>query len=130
MPRDIAGDLARLALSLPETQQRETWGEQTFRVQDKIFLTLSPDGALASLRTTMEQQTELIAMDPTSFSVAPYTGRFGWVLVHLATVDPDLVGEFVVAAWRRTAPRRVVASYERATVDGEDTGRVGRRRSL
>ncbi|MGZ6300004.1 MAG: hypothetical protein ACXWMN_05890 [Candidatus Limnocylindria bacterium] len=27
----------RLCLALPEAEERETWGEATFRVKDKIF---------------------------------------------------------------------------------------------
>lgn len=42
-----AEELRRLALSLPEAVERETWGEATFRLHDKIFVTLSPDGLVA-----------------------------------------------------------------------------------
>ena len=32
--------------------------------------------------------------------------------IQLATVDPGELGELVVEAWRQTAPRRLVATYD------------------
>ena len=57
-------------------------------------------------------QAELIAADPETFSVAAYTGRYGWVRVNLSTVDPGELRELIVEAWRRTAPKRAVAAYD------------------
>ena len=34
--------LRRMCLSLPEVEERETWGEATFRVRDKIFAMGAP----------------------------------------------------------------------------------------
>jgi hypothetical protein len=100
------------ALSLPEAEERETWGECTFRVRNKIFCMMSPTGEQASLRTSLDQQAALIALDPETYAIAHYTGRFGWVTIQLSTVDPDELYDLVVEAWRRTAPKRVVAAYD------------------
>ncbi len=38
----VSGDDARrLALSLPEAEERETWGHPTFRVRDKMFMAMA-----------------------------------------------------------------------------------------
>jgi predicted DNA-binding protein (MmcQ/YjbR family) len=38
-----ADELRRVVLSLPEAEERETWGHPTFRVRDKLFAALSDD---------------------------------------------------------------------------------------
>ena len=105
-----ADDVRRVALSLPEAEERETWGEATFRVRDKIFVMLGPDGRKAGVKASLDDQAALVEADPETFSVASYTGRFGWITVDLATVNPDLMRRLVVAAWRRTAPKRLAAA--------------------
>jgi hypothetical protein len=101
-------DVRQLALAMPEAQERETWGEATFRVRDKIFMTLSPDGKTASVKASVSDQAALITTEPGTFAKAHYTGRYGWVTVQLASVDPEVMRELVVEAWRRTAPKRLV----------------------
>jgi len=107
-----ANEVRRIALSLPETEERETWGEPTFRTKNKIFVTLSADGKTAGVKARKEHQTSIIASDPTTFSVAPYVGRFGWVTVELKRVGRQAMRILIVDAWRRTAPKRTVATYD------------------
>jgi hypothetical protein len=108
-------EFAGLALALPQAHERITWGsEHTFRVGEKIFAMGAPESAHVSLKASQEDQAELIAADPGTFSVAPYVGRFGWVRVALARVDPDELGELLTEAWRRTAPKRSVRAFDDA----------------
>jgi hypothetical protein len=104
--------LQRLCLSLPEVEERETWGDVTFRVRSKIFVITSPEGESASVKATLEDQSGLVAMDPDTFSVAAYTGRYGWVNVRLAGVPAELADRLIKSAWRRTAPKRLIAKLE------------------
>lgn len=105
-------DLKRLCMALPEVEERETWGDLTFRVSNKIFAISSPDGDTASMKASLDDQSGLIAMDPETFAVAAYTGKYGWVRVRLAGVPPELAERLIENAWRRTAPRRLVAKLE------------------
>jgi hypothetical protein len=97
------------ALGLPEAVEKETWGHPTFRVRDKIFASMAEDGSVAGLRTNLAEQAELIGMDPDTYSVAHYTGRYGWVTLVLGSADPEDVRPLVTEAWRRTAPKRLGA---------------------
>jgi len=106
--------LQRICLALPEVEQRETWGEATFRVKDRIFAISSPDGDSASIKASLDDQSGLVAMDPNTFAVAAYTGKYGWVRVRLAGVPPQLGERLIRNAWRRTAPKRLLAKFEEA----------------
>jgi hypothetical protein len=101
----------RLCLSLPETEERETWGEATFRVGDRIFAMGSSEGDFVSVKASLDDQAGLVEMDPKTFAPSAYTGRYGWVRVRLAG-GKDLARRLVKSAWKRTAPRRLVADHE------------------
>ena len=109
----VSGDRVRqVALSLPEAEEREVWGEATFRVRNKIFCTLSEGSGQAGLKASLDEQAALVALDPQAFSVAHYVGRFGWVSVNLASADPDDMVDLIIEAWRKTAPKRLVAAFD------------------
>src|SRR3954471_16221326 len=74
-----AEGLRAYALALPEVEERETWGHPTFRVRDKMFLTLGADGEEGTVKATLADQAELVAQDPKAWSVPAYVGRHGWV---------------------------------------------------
>ena len=95
----------RLCLAMPEAEERETWGEATFRFKDRIFAMGSPEGEFVSVKATPDDQAALVEMDPKTFAPSAYTGRFGWVRVRLAGVGPDLAQQLVRNAWERTAQK-------------------------
>jgi hypothetical protein len=86
-----------------------------------MFAALSDDGRLASVKAAKQEQAALIAAAPETFGVPAYVGRHGWVSVQLATVDPTELAELVVEAWRQTAPKRLVATYD-AERDAREPG--------
>ena len=110
-----ARQLRELALGLPGAEERETWGHPTFRVRDKIFVSMSEDddGARATVKATPEEQEALVGGDPETYGVASHVGRFGWTTIRLDRVEPDELRELVVEAWRRTAPKRTVAAFDK-----------------
>jgi hypothetical protein len=128
---NTADELRRVVLSLPEAEERETWGHPTFRVRDKMLATRSDDGRQATVKATREEQAALVADAPETFGIPAYGGGRGWVGVELATVDPVELAELLVEAWRHTAPKRLVKAYDSAQPAHEpESGgqrRVGRR---
>jgi hypothetical protein len=104
--------LRKAALALPGAEERETWGEATFRVRDKMFALMASDGTRASVKATLEQQAELLAAAPEVYSVASYVGRYGWVAIEVAAADAGEVAELLEDAWRRTAPKAAVRAYD------------------
>jgi hypothetical protein len=106
--------LQRLCMALPEVEERETWGDATFRVRGKIFAISSPHGDTFSIKASLDDQSGLVVMDPDTFAVAAYTGKYGWVRVRLAGIPPELADRLIKNAWRRTAPKRLLAKLEEA----------------
>jgi hypothetical protein len=110
----MTGDeLRHIALGLPEATERLTWEtDVTFRVRDKIFVIMGIDGGSASVKASLEAQQALVASDPETFSVSAYTGRYGWTTVNLDRVEPEEMRELIEEAWRRTAPKKLVAGFD------------------
>ena len=106
----------RIALSMPEAEERETWETATFRVRNKIFVMFSDKERHLWVKSTHDEQSALVAMDDETFFVPPYVGPSGWVGVVINRVDPGEMRELITEAWRMTAPKRLVRSFD------EDTG--------
>ena len=102
----------KLALALPEAIEEETWGTPTFRVRKKIFAMLAEGQRDAWLKSTHDEQRALTQSDPDTLFVPPYVGSSGWVGVRFRTVDRDEMRELLTEAWRLTAPKRLVASFD------------------
>ena len=111
-------ELREFCLSLDGTHEKETWGDAdhagdvTFRVRDKIYLITGQDGGGASIRTDKAQQADLLAAFPEAVTFAPYVGRSGWVNIDLNALDPEIVRDVITSAWRRTAPKAIVAVFD------------------
>ena len=97
-----------MCLAMPEAEEVETWGEATFRIRGRIFAMGSSEGRNVSVKASLDDQAGLVAMDPKTFSVAAYTGRFGWVRVRLTGLSVEMGERIVKNAWERTAPRRLL----------------------
>ena len=103
----------KMALALPEAEERETWGTPTFRVRNKIFAMFSEGGREVWLKSTHDEQRALVAMNPDTYFVPPYVGPSGWVGVLIsAASDRDEIRELLTEAWRLTAPKRLVAAFD------------------
>jgi hypothetical protein len=108
-------EVRRIAMALPDATEEIAWEhETTWRVRGKIFVMGTAESGQVAVKTSTEEQAELVAARPQTFEVAPHVGRYGWVKVTLSTVDSDELGELVVEAWRQIAPKRMVADYDRA----------------
>jgi hypothetical protein len=104
-----AGQFRRLALALPEVEERSHMGHPDFRVGGKIFATLSyPDKYTGMVKLTPEHQRIYVQAHPNVF--APAQGAWGLggsTMVHLKDADPEVVGEAMRAAWLGRAPKKL-----------------------
>ena len=111
-------EVRTLCLSLPETTEKETWGDEenaghpTFRVRDKIFVIMAVDGSGGSIKTSLGEQAELTTAFPDAARYAAYVGRFGWVDVDFAGIPDEVLREIIEGAWARTAPKKLAAAWQ------------------
>jgi hypothetical protein len=117
MTTDVVQWVRQTCLALPETAEKEAWGDPTFRVRDKIFAMLaSSDGRLSVwCKAPFGAQGVLVDADPERFFVPPYVGHNGWVGVRLdVAVDWDELADIIEDGYRMTAPKRLTAMIDRS----------------
>lgn len=104
--------LRAICLALPETEEKQAWGDPTFRVRDKIFAMEKRGDGRISLwcKAPLGSQEILVGADPDRFFVPPYVGHKGWIGMRLDN-DPDWdeVATIVTRSYRLIAPKRLAA---------------------
>jgi hypothetical protein len=110
-----AATVRSFALSLPEAEERETWDTATFRVRNKIYVMFDEKERHLWIKSTHDEQQALIAMHPEAFFVPSYVGSKGWVGVVVSKADRGEVEDLITEAWRMTAPKRLVATFDEAS---------------
>lgn len=121
-------DVRRLALSLPETTEKVSWGQLMWCVKGRGFVwerplrktdlaalaalgREAPEGEILGVRVTPEDKEVLLASEPQVFFTIPHLDGFPAVLVRLDAVASDELEELVVDAWLDRAPKRLAAAY-------------------
>jgi hypothetical protein len=124
----VAGfdDVARIALALPEAEERLSRGLRQWRIKDKLFVWErplrrsdlealgpgAPDGPILGARVEHVVAKEaLLADDPRVFFTTPHFDGYPAVLVRLERIGLEALEEVVVEAWLNRAPKRLVAAY-------------------
>lgn len=109
-----AGDVRRLALSLPDVVEIDSDGFD-FRVADKGFIWSYPErrrGERRRIRTDIAvlyvgdeaEKQALLLGEPGAFFTAPGYDDWPLVLLVLAAVDVERLSELISDAWRMRAP--------------------------
>ena len=105
-----AKDFRQIALSFPETEERSHMDHPDFRVAGKIFATLGyPDKTCGMVKLSAEDQHYFSKDHPDIFvPVKGAWGRRGATTVDLKAVRREALSKAIHAAWRNTAPRRLL----------------------
>jgi hypothetical protein len=119
-------DVARVALSLPETSERVSRGLRQWRVKDKLFVwerplrrkeldslgEQAPGGEILAARVEhLLAKDALLADEPRVFFTTPHFEGYPAILARLERLSSDDLTELVTEAWLARAPASVVKAY-------------------
>ena len=108
-------DVRRIALALPATTEKPSYGTPGFRVKDKLFARIREEGdVLVVWCEDLGEKAALLAAEPDKFFTTPHYDGHPTVLVRLGAVGVDELRELLTDAWRVRAPRRLVAEFDAA----------------
>jgi hypothetical protein len=124
----VAGwdDVRRIALALPETSERPSHGNVSWRVRDKLFVwerplrqadlralgDAAPAGPILGARVEHVGAKEaLLADDPSIYFTTPHFDGYPGILIRLDEIDVDELAEVIVEAWLVQAPKRLAKEY-------------------
>ena len=119
-------DVARLALSLPESTQGSGTRGLKWEVRGKHFAWERPLGqrdldelgeaapsgpVLGASTADLSDKRGLIASDPAVFFTVPHFEGYPAVLMQLDRIELDQLREVLTDAWLCRAPKRLAAKY-------------------
>jgi hypothetical protein len=123
-------DVRRLALALPETDERRSRDLLQWRVKDKLFVwerplrrsdlealgDRAPDGPILGVRVEhLVAKEALLADDPGIFFTTPHFDGYPAVLVRLDRIGAGELEELITEAWLARAPKRLVTAFMEAS---------------
>jgi hypothetical protein len=111
-PMATESDVRDIALTLPETEERRSYGTPGFRVKDRLFARIREPGVLLVRVADEGEKDFLLRVEPDKFFTTPHYDGHPSVLVRLGAVDRDELAELLTDAWRVRAPKRLADSFE------------------
>jgi hypothetical protein len=107
----------RLALALPEAAESSHMGHPDFRLNDRIFATLSAqDKGLGVLKLSLDQQQSFITELPKIFKpVHGGWGRMGMTFVDLQQVDESILQGALNTAYNNLKSKQANKKATRTT---------------
>ena len=107
-----ADDVRRIALSLPATTEKTSYGNPGFRVKDRLFASIREEGdGLAVWTGDLAEKEALIASEPDKFFTTPHLDGHAMVLVRFGAVTVDELSELLTESWRIRAPKRILDAF-------------------
>ena len=109
---DPVARIRAICMALPEGAEQPFGGHTapSFRVRNKLFVTIYEDRTAMCCKAGPGVQQALVGSDPARFFVPAYVGSKGWVGVRLdAGVDWDEIAELIEDSYRIIAPKRIAA---------------------
>ncbi|MEJ0056143.1 MAG: MmcQ/YjbR family DNA-binding protein [Bacteroidota bacterium] len=98
----------KLALSYPETIELPHFENLSYRVNKKIFVTLSEKNKRACVKLSEIDQSVFSAFDKTTvFPVPNKWGKQGWTFVELSKVRKEMLKDLLTTAYCSVAPKRL-----------------------
>jgi hypothetical protein len=119
-------DVRRIALALPETDERLSRDLRQWRVKDRGFVWErplrradiealgddAPDGPILGARVEhLGAKEALLADDPGVFFTTPHFDGYPAILVRLDRIAVENLNEVIVEAWLARAPKRLAQAY-------------------
>ncbi|MEV6715194.1 MmcQ/YjbR family DNA-binding protein [Lentzea sp. NPDC051208] len=107
-------DVVEMASQLPGTEVATWYRTPSLKVAGKGFARLrtEAEGGLV-LMCGLDEKAALLASGDPAFYTTPHYDGHGSILVDLAKVAQDQLGELVEQAWRLKAPAKLRKAFER-----------------
>ncbi len=103
-----------LALSFAEVTEQPHFEKASFRVKNKIFVTLDEAKHIACVKFSEADQSVYCLIDETIiWPVQNKWGKQGWTLINLKKIKKELLKDALTAAYCSVAPKAFVALYKK-----------------
>jgi hypothetical protein len=119
-------DVRRVALALPQTDERVSREKRQWRVKEKLFVwerplrdkeaaelgDAAPQGPILGARVEhLGAKQALLADDPSMYFTTSHFDGYAAILVRLERISADELDEVITEAWLARAPKRLVEAF-------------------
>jgi hypothetical protein len=101
--------VCKLALKLPGVETGTSYGTPALNVRKKFLARLKEDGETVAVRVDFDDRDVLLELDPAAFYVTDHYRAYPAMLVRLKHVRLDMLERILEEAWRRQAPKSLLA---------------------
>jgi hypothetical protein len=112
--------LMNWAADLPGVEQGTCFGTPALYVRKRILARLREDGETVAITVDFIDRDLLLELDPVAFFLTDHYRPYPMVVMRLAKTRPAVAQDILEQAWRRSAPKRWVATRD----DGSPPGRA------
>lgn len=105
----------RILLALPGVEEGPCYGTAGFRVRKKFLARLRDHDTVLVVKCGFDERDFRLRADPETFFTTDHYRGYPTVLVRLERVDEEELRALLEHAWRQSAPKRLIAEFERAT---------------
>jgi len=114
----------RFALSLPGVTEEPHFDLSSYRVRGKIFATAPPGESHLHVFLDELAVEAAVAEDPAAFEPLRWGRQVRGVRILLAAAAAERVTELIDDAWRRRAPRQLVAEFDAGQIRPDPAARA------
>jgi hypothetical protein len=101
-----------LARTLPGVEEGTCYRTPALYVKRRFLARLKEDGETMAIKVDFADRDVLLELDPRAFFLTDHYRPYPAMLVRLKEVRKDLLQRLVEEAWRRQAPRRLIARVD------------------
>jgi hypothetical protein len=105
----------RIAHELPEVEDSTSYGTPALKVHGVLMARLWEDGETLVLKSTFIDRDLLVRAEPETYYFTDHYRNYEWILVHLSRIRPTELRERLEEAWRRVAPKGLLAAFDAPT---------------
>jgi hypothetical protein len=110
----VTAEIARrMLLALPGVEEGPCYGTAGFRVRKKFLARLRDQDTVLVVKCGFDERDFRLRADPDAFFTTDHYRGYPTILVRLDRVTEDELGALLEHAWRLSAPKRLLAEYDR-----------------
>ena len=111
----------RIAFALPGVEAGTSYGFPSLKLGGKFLARLRDhDEVLVVMIGSIDDRDYLLSHHPDVFFTTDHYRNYATVLIRLAKARESMVREVLTDAWRRGAPKRVVAEFDARGTASDD----------
>jgi len=97
-------------MDLPEATEKPHFDRTSFRVNNKIFVTLGPADDRCVVKLSSADREALLSSHPDLVMDVGWASQ-GWLGIRLPKMGPAMLSDLITTSWKNVAPKKLVKQF-------------------